>query len=425
MEIKVKKLPKSQVEIEIITTESQWEKARKTALAQLNQEVKVDGFRNGHIPEAVLIQKIGGEHALEHEVMDVLLPLSYSEAITQEKIAVIAHPEIEIIKHKPLEYKVKVDVYPEFELPDYAKIKIPKEEIKVAKQEIEEWVENFRKQASGYKEVERKAQKGDKVEIDFEGFSLDGVSLENTKSKNHPVILGENTLIPGFEDEVIGLQKAEEKEFQITFPKDYHAQNMAGKTTKFKVKLNKVWEVVLPELDEDFVQRITGTKKSVAELNKEIETSLLAKKTQDAQVQRENKWLEEVAKKIQIEIPGVLIKEETDFMVDDVKMRGLQQGLPWENYLKHLKKTEEEVRKEMEKTALERVKLRLVAQEIIKAEKIIVKDAEVTKKAEEIISRYPAKDKAKYQDFYKLGAKGFVQMKNQMIFEEMFKKVLN
>ena len=424
MKVQVKKLPKSKLEIEITTTEEQWEKARITTLKKLGQEVKVDGFRKGHIPENILIEKVGGEHALEHQIIDILMPKSYSDAITKEKIAVIARPEVEIVKHKPLVYKVKVDVYPEVELPDYKKVKVDSKEQKVTKKELDEWVENFRKQVAEKKEIKRAAKKGDHTEVDFEGFTLDGVPLENTKSKNHPVVLGENTLIPGFEDNIIGMKTGEEKEFEITFPKDYHAKKMAGKKVKFKVKLNKASEAVLPEVNEEFVKKVTGQKKSVDEFRKEIETSLLEKKTKDAQVERENKWLEEVGKKVKIELPEVLINEEVDFMIDDLKMRGLQQGLPWEKHLEHLKKTEEELRKEMQKTAEERVKLRLVAQEIIKAEKINVKDEDVMKAAQAVLLQQPPQNREKYEEFYKVGAKGFIQLKNQMVFEKMFKKVL-
>lgn len=424
MKVQVKKLPKSKLEIEITTTDEQWEKARKTALAKLSQEVKVDGFRQGHIPEEVIIKKIGGEQAMEHQIIDVLMPQSYSEAINQEKIAVIARPEIEVVSHKPLVYKVKVDVYPEVKLTDYTKVKVEQKKEKVTKKELDEWVENFRKQVGDHKEVSRAAKKGDKVEIDFEGFTPDGVPLENTKSKNHPIVLGENSLIPGFEDEVIGMKKAEEKEFNITFPKDYHAKTMAGKSTKFKVKLNKVQEAVLPEVNEAFVQKVTGSKKSVEEFKKEIEENLLEKKSKDAQVAQENKWLEEVGKKVTIDIPEVLINEEIEFMIDDLKMQGLQQGIPWEKHLTHLKKTEEELKKEMQKTAEQRVKLRLVAQEIIKAEKIVVTDKDVTKAVKELLSKQPPQTQAKHEDFYKPGAKGFLQLKNQMIFEKMFKQVL-
>lgn len=424
MKVQVKKLAKSKVEIEITTTDEQWKKARELTLKKLGEQMKVDGFRKGHVPENVLIEKAGGENSIEHHIIDTLLPKSYSDAITQEKIAVIAKPEVEIVTPKPLVYKVKVDIYPEIELPDYKKIKVAKKEQKVTKKEIDDWIENFRGQVAGKKEITRAAKKGDHAELDFEGFTLDGVPLENTKSKNHPVVLGENTLIPGFEENVIGLKTGEEKEFEITFPKDYHAKNMAGKKVKFRIKLNKLSEAVLPEVNEEFVQKVTGQKKSVDEFKKEIETSLLEKKSKDAQVERENKWLEEVSKKITIELPEVLVKEEVDFMIDDLKMRGLQQGLPWEKHLEHMKKTEDELKKEMQKAAADRVKLRLVAQDIIKAEKITVNDEDVTKATKVMMAQQPPQNRAKYEEFYKVGAKGFIQMKNQMVFEEMFKKVL-
>lgn len=424
MNLNVKKLPKSIVEIEVTTNEEQWEKARKVALVRLSEQVKVDGFRKGNIPENVLLQKIGGEAAFEQQILEVLLPQTYTDAIKQEKLMVLAQPDIEIKEHKPLVYIAKVAVYPEVKLPDYKKVKIDKKEQKATAKEIDEWVENFRKQVVDYKEIETKAKKGDKVEVDFEGFTLDGVPLDNTKSKNHPVILGENGLIPGFEEEIIGMQKGEEKEFEITFPKDYHAKNMASQKVKFKVKLNKVSEVILPEVNEAFVQKITGAKKSVEDFRKEIEEQLLLKKEQDEKNRRENEWLTIVSKKTNLETPDVLIKEEVDFMVDDLKMRGLQQGMPWENHLKHLKKTEDELRKEFQKTGEERVKMRLVAQEVIKEEKIIVDDKTVEVEIKKMIANQPPQNQESAKKNYAIGSKGFMQIKNQIMFDELFKKVL-
>lgn len=425
MQIKVKKLPKSIVEMEITTTETQWKEAYKLALQKLNQKMTVGGFRKGHIPEKVLIEKLGGEHAMEHQVIEVILPKTYAEAIKKENLPVIAQPEIEIVQQKPFIYKAKVAVYPEVILSDYQKVKIEKQEAKVKKTEIEEWVEKFQKQASEEKEVERKAKKGDKVEVDFEGFTLDGVPLDNTKSKNHPVVLGENALIPGFEEEIIGMEPGMEKEFKITFPKDYHAKNLANKEVKFKIKLNKLLEFILPDLNEDFVQKITGEKKSLESFRKEIEESLLEKKKQETQTKRENDWLAEVTKKAKMEIPEILINEEVEFMLDDMKMNGLQQGLPWEKYLQHLKKSEADLKKDFEKSAEERVRLRMVAQEIIKKEKITVPEEEVEKRAEQIIAIQPPQQQAQYRKHYEIGTKGFMQLKNQMIFEKMFQQFLN
>lgn len=425
MEVKLKKLPKSMLEIEVTTDANQWEKAQKTALKKLSEKIKIDGFRKGHVPEEVLMKQIGGKEALSSYVIEVLLPQTYSEVVKEKQILVLAQPEVEIKSHQPFVYVAKVAVYPEVKLTDYAKIKIKKEASVVTKKEIDDWVEKFRKQVVEYKEVERVAKKGDKVEVDFEGFTLDGVPLDNTKSKNHPVVLGEGGLIPGFEDEIIGMKKGAEKEFEITFPKDYHAEKMAGQKVKFKIKLNLVSEVVLPQIDENFVQKITGTKKSVEDFRKEIETQLLLKKEEDARNKRENDWLKELIKKATMEIPEILLTEEVDFMIDDLKMQGLQQGLPWEHHLKHLQKTEEELRKDFQKTAEERIKMRLVAQEVIKQEKITVDDKTVEVEIKQILESQPAQQKEQYKKHYIKGGKGFMQLKNQLIFDKLFKKMLD
>ena len=172
------------------------------------------------------------------------------------------------------------------------------------------------------------------------------------------------------------MKKGEEKEFKITFPKNYQAQNLANQKVKFKVKLNLLNEVVLPEVNEDFVQKITGTKKSVDDFRKEIKNSLMQKEQKNEKHRRENEWIEQVSKKTKLEIPDVLITEEISFMIDDSKMQGLQQGIPWEKYLLQIQKTEDEIKKEMQAPAKKRIQSRLVVQEIIKKEQIVINDKE-------------------------------------------------
>ncbi|MCK5471913.1 FKBP-type peptidyl-prolyl cis-trans isomerase, partial [Candidatus Gracilibacteria bacterium] len=202
MQVSVKTLPKSEIEFTIEVNEKQLETARAEAMWRFQKEVKIDGFREGNIPEEKIIERVG-EKNIVLETNDIAIKLTYAEAVKQEKLKVISHPKVELQSTEPLKFTAKVAVLPEVELGDWRKIKLKKEELPVEKKEIEAVVKDISRGNAEAKEVKnRAAQKGDRVEIDFEGFTPDGVPLDGTQSKNHTLILGEGNFVPGFEEGV-------------------------------------------------------------------------------------------------------------------------------------------------------------------------------------------------------------------------------
>ncbi|MBD3360231.1 trigger factor, partial [Candidatus Peregrinibacteria bacterium] len=343
--------------------------------------------------------------------------------VIKEKIQVVSRPKIKIEKDEPLTYTATVAVLPNVEVKDYKSIKIPKEEPKVTDKDIKAVIEDLKKYATTNKEVDRPAKKGDRVEVDFEGFDKNGKPIENTKSKNHPVIIGEGSLIPGFEDELIGLKKDEKKEFELKFPKDYAKKDFQNKEVKFKVEIKKVEEPKTPELNEEFIQKMTGKKLSIDEFKKDVENNIKARKKQEAVQKRENKYLEELLKKTNVEIPEALIEEEAQYILQEMKEDIASKGLQFEKFLEHKNTTEEELREKYRPEAEKRIKVRLALRHLIKEENIEATEEEIKQEFEKIKANYPPEEDKKLDKEFESGNLK-VQIANKLALQKLFKKVL-
>lgn len=425
MKYTIKKLKDSKISVSISIEEKDINHARKHAVEKIASEVKVSGFRAGKVPESVLVKQVGAD-AIQMETENIAISHAYMDFLKESKTLPLDKPEIKITKESPLEFTAEISVKPEIKLGDYRKVVVKKEDIKISKKEIDEVIEDLSKRAPDYKEVTRKAKKEDRLTIDFAGFDLEGNAVPNTSAQDHVIVIGSNTFIPGFEDELIGLKANEDKEFKIKFPENYQAKEMASKEFKFKVTVKKVEESKLSDINEDFVEKITGKKDTVESLRQEIEKNLLIKKERESRVKREEELLEKLLKASnKFEVPQVLVNEETEFILDNLRMQGLQQGLPWENYLKALNKTEEDLKREFKNKAETQVKYRLIIQEIIAVEKIDADDKEVEKRASAELMKHKPEHQKQMASSYAKGGKHFSQIKNMMQVEKVFSSFLS
>ena len=423
MNVKIKKLPKSQVELTIAVPYETYLKGEKMALEEISKELKIDGFRAGHIPEDV-IRKHVKEEAIRATAMEKILPQTYADAVKKHNIQVIAPPKVDIkspIKKEgdELVYVATVAIMPEAKVGDYKKIKVAHPKVKVGNKQIEETIQMVLDRSAEWKDVKRKAKKEDRVEVAFEGFDDKGNSIPNTASKNHPVILGSNTMIPGFEDKIIGMNIGEDKEFDITFPKNYHATAMQGKKVKFKVTLGRLEEKIEQKLDKELIKKVTGQEQSVADFKKAIEADLLNEMNMRAKQEHDNKVVQEIIKITKADLPDMLIEEEIKYMLKDQKERIKQQGLTWEQYLKHIKKTEEDFIKDHQKIAKERILARLGTQVILKDAKIEVSDEKVNEKINELASRYPEDQQKHLREHYKKESDNYRGLKNNIAADKL------
>lgn len=424
MKVEVKNLPNSEVELTITVPYEEYTKWQKKAIADIGKEVKIPGFRPGHVPEDIVKEKVS-EEAIKMATLDYVFPQTYSKVVREKDIQVVARPEVDIKSEVEKEgddfvYTAKVAIMPEAELGDYKKVKVARKPVKVTQANIDETVNMIMSRYAEWQDVDRAAKEGDRAEVAFEGFDEKGKSIPNTTSKNHPIVIGSKMMIPGFEDEIIGLKKGDEKEFDITFPKDYHAEAMKGKKVKFKITLNRLEEKKEQKLDKDLVKKITGSDQSVEEFKKLVEEDLEKEMEQGHKQEFENEVIEKLVKQTKVSIPQALIDQEIDYMVQEQKGRLKQQGLDWETFLKHSKKTEEEVRKDYANSAEDRIKARLCMQAVLKKEKIEASDKEVKDRVDEIVSSYPKEQQESIKKHYEQDLEASEYIRNGLVADKLF-----
>jgi trigger factor len=423
MKSEIKKLPKSLVEITITAPYDDYKKAEKSAVEEISKEIKVDGFRSGHIPEEIVREKVG-DSDIRAVATENLVKLTYAQAVKEHNIQPIVHPKIDVKtpvrkEGDELVYTATVSVMPEISVGDYKKIKVARPSVKVEEKQIDDTIRMILDRFAEWNEVRRPAKNGDRAEADFEGFDEKGAAIPNTKSKNHPIILGDKTMVPGFEDAIIGMSPGEKKEFDIVFPKDYHAKNMQGAKILFKVTLNSLEEKKEKELDEATIEKITGQKQTADDFRKFVEKNLLAEMQHRAQSDHDNKVVQEIIKITKAELPDELISQEIEMFKNEQKERIKEQGLTWEQYLAHVKKTDEDFAKDHRKGAEERLIARLGVLHILKDSKIEVSDDEADKKIDEMISGYPKEYQEKAREYYKKGSAAHQTLKNNMAADKL------
>lgn len=422
VDFSIKKLAKSEIEITIIVPADILESARKRAAEEIAKDVKVKGFRPGHVPPEVLKDHVDPKY-IEARAQELAIQRGYAEVVIQENLQVVSRPKVEIKEDEPLKFIATVTILPEVELKDHKSIKVPKLEIKLEDKDIEAVIEDMLKYGTSYKDVERASQKGDRVEVDFEGFDKDGVTLEGTKSKNHPVVIGDGMMIPGFEDQLIGIKKDETKEFDITFPKDYGKKEFQNKKVKFKSTVKRIEEPQKPEFNEELIEKMTGKKQSTDEFKKEVESNLRDKKEQEAKQERENKYIEELLKRTKVEVPDALIDEESEYILMEMKEDIEKRGLEFEKYLETAKVNKDDLLKKYRPEAERRIRIRLALQKVIKEEEIDVSDQDLKEEMDKIIANYPEDQKPKViEEFEKGNLK--TSLANRLALRKLFDKVL-
>ncbi len=377
MNIASEKLPNSEIKLKIELSELEMETYRLKSVQQLSAKVDIKGFRPGKVPQEVAEQSLNKDYVQAHAI-DLAIAPTYMEAVKDQKLAPIAHPKVTVISQSPLIFEAIIPLYPEVSVKDYKSIKLEKKPVVVTDETISAEIKRFQTQHATYADVDRAAQMGDRVEIDFQGFDEGGAALDGTTSKNHPLVLGENAFVPGFEEQLIGQKITEERELTVTFPSDYFHKPFQSKVVKFKVKLNRLEERHLPALDAELIKKITNQDLSEADFRAELQTKLIKSMEQDEQGRLENSFLEAVQSSTTASFSDILIEEEIHYMIDEQKHDLESRGINWEQYLSATGKTHEDLHKDKHQEAENRLKLRFGVQELFKLEQIEVTPEEVT-----------------------------------------------
>lgn len=424
MQSDIKSLPKSQILITIEVTEEELKGYEDMAAKRVSEAVEIPGFRKGQAPKAFVISKIGPD-AFFQEVLNVALPRSYYEAVKDKKLEVISKPEIKILSRSPLKFEAQVAVFPEIKLKGYEDLKIPEGDISVTDAEIDEVVTEMRRAKASYKTLERAIEKGDRIEIDFQGFDEGGAILEKTGSKNHPLFVGEGTLAPGFEEELVGMKVGEKKKFPLKFPKNFHHAPLKGKTVHFEVEMKRGEETILPEFDEAFIEGALGQKKQIAEFKEIIKKDLHFRKRLEDRRQRENQLLEKFLKDARFDTPPLLIEEEIDAMIADLAREFEQNGADFEALKKKLEAEKRDLKKEYAAEAEKRVRVRLIISFLFRKLAIEVNDEDMKRASERLLARTPEKDKTEVSK--NLNTKGdiYLRLRNNLMLEKLFARFLD
>ena len=394
MSVKVEKTQnKNEVKLEFIVEAKIFDEGMKKVFNKNAKYFNIPGFRKGKAPMNI-VEKYYGETIFHEETFNEIVPAIYDEAIKENKLEVVSKPEISIEqmgKGKDLKFTAIVSTKPEVKLGKYKGISLEKVEYTVTEKDIDDEVNHMAEHNSRMIAVtDRAAKTGDTTVIDFVG-TVDGVEFEGGKAENHELVLGSNTFIPGFEDQVAGMKIDDVKDVKVKFPDEYFSKDLAGKDAVFKVTLHEIKTKELPKIDDEFAKDVSEFD-TLKELREDIKTKKEKQNAERAKAELEENAVKAVAAESEVEIPAGMIEIEIDNMKQDMDRRLSYQGINLEQYLNMLGKTVADFRKESEEPAKESIKYRLVLDAICEDAKIEVSDEEVDAKLKELAASYGRKE---------------------------------
>ena len=368
-------LEKSMVALTVEVGAADFEAAVEKAYRKQRGSIRMPGFRPGKAPRK-MIERMYGEAIFYEEAVNAALPDAYGAAVKEKELQVVGYPQVELLEvgKEGFSFKATVAVYPQVTLGQYKGIEAPKAEVKVLAADVNARLKEMADRNSRMVSVERKVKKGDVANIDFEGF-MDGVPFDGGKSDNFDLEIGSGQFVPGFEDQIIGMEIGEEKDLDITFPEDYHA-DLAGKSVVFHVKVNAVKVKETPALDDEFAKDVSEFD-TLAELKKDVKAKLTEEREEAGRRAFEDVVMNKVAEGIQADIPDAMVEEQAHRFVENLKMQVQSQGIPFEQYMQMTNMDEEKLLEEAHTPAVNQVRMDLAIAAIAKAENIEVSDEDV------------------------------------------------
>ena len=383
------KLSSNKVKLSFVVEPEKFEQGIKKAYQKMVKKINIPGFRRGKAPMKV-VESYYGESVFYEEAFDAIFPEIYQEALKEHNVEVVDRPDLdvqEIGRGKELKFTVEVFVRPDVTLGAYKNLGIVKTVDEVTEDDVKAEIERARDRASRWVEVsDRAAKLDDQVNINYAGF-LGEEQFQGGTADNHDLVLGSGAFIPGFEDQLVGAEIGSDVDVNVTFPEQYHSEELAGKAVVFHVHVNGIREKEMPALDEDFVKEVSETANTVEEYKAEIRERLEKQAENRAETAFENEVIEKVCENAEVDIPAAMIEDQIDSMLRDMEMRMMYQGMKLEDYVKYTGQTMEQLREMYKPSAEERVKTQLVVNAVMKAEEIKADetetDAEIAKYAEQ------------------------------------------
>lgn len=381
------KIEKSQVVLTIEVGAAEFQAAIEKAYQKMRRKINVPGFRPGKAPRKIIEGMYGAEVFFE-EAINIAFPDAYEEAVKEKELQAVGYPSVELVGEATRDgfaFKATVPVYPEVTLGEYKGLSAEKDEVKVTAADVEERLKQLSDRNTRLVSVEREAREGDTAVIDFEGF-LDGKPFDGGKGRNHSLELGSHSFVPGFEEQVAGMKAGEEKDIDITFPEDYHAE-LAGKAVVFKVKCLEVKEKEVPEMDDEFAKDVSEFD-TLKDLKADLKKKLTEERQKDADRAFEDALMEKVAEGIAADIPDAMIEGQARQFLDNFKMQISQQGIPYDQYMEMTGMSEEKLLEDAKEPAARQVRMDLAMAAIIKAEGIEADDEEVEAEYQSLAGQY-------------------------------------
>ena len=380
-------------EITIKIEGKEWEEAMDKAFQKANKKAKIDGFRPGKAPKDIFIKKYGKE-SLMMDAADLSINDAYLKMLEENKdLEIVAQPELKLksLDENGVEFVFTLTLKPEVKLGKYKGLKVTKDSTEVTEEEIDETIMNMRNRYAENRVKDGEIVDGDVAVIDFEGFK-DDVPFEGGKAEGYSLKIGSHTFIPGFEEALVGMKAGESKDIHLTFPEDYHSEELQGQPVVFKVTVNEVKETIIPELSKEFYEDLGMEGINDEEsLRNQVKENIAARKEMEA----ENKYTDDLLKvaieNMTVEVPEVMVTEEIDRMLRQYEDNLKMQGLTLEQFYQFTNSDEAALKDQMKEEALNRVKARLLLEEVAKVEKLEISDEEADQEAEKLAERYGMK----------------------------------
>ena len=368
MKTTVKKLSATRVIVTVAAGQPELETAEQVALKRMAKKIKVNGFRQGHVPIAV-VKKHADPHTLSQETLEAAINRAVAEAFLSNKLQVLDRPEVELKKFVPgetLEFTAEADIMPEVKLGDYKKLKATKKAIKVDKKDVEEVIERIRKGLAEKTETTEGARDGDEVIIDFVG-KRGGEAFQGGTGKDYPLTIGSGTFIPGFEEALVGLKAGDKKDVALQFPKDYHAKDLAGADVVFETTVKKVNKVELPELNDEFAAK-AGPYTSMDDLRQDIEAEITAQQERQSLDELKDDLVKQLVAASDVAVPDVLRQDQIRSLEQDLVQNLRYRGMTLDQYYESrgFANRDAWVEAEANDTAEARIKAGLVLAELSK-----------------------------------------------------------
>lgn len=375
----------SEVAFEIVKDGEEYSKLRKEVLSKF-KNVKVDGFRKGHVPEDVIEKTFADD--IRDEILNRVIREEYAEVLKDKSFRPVSELQITDLKLEKdsLKVNLKVAVFPEFDLPEYKGLNIELEKVEVSDEDVSSQLDKMLSRAKKYeKTIREEAKNGDIATIDFEGF-VDGVAFEGGKAEGHKLELGSKTFIDNFEEQIIGHKVGEEFEVNVKFPEEYHAENLKGKPAVFKIKLHSLEEIVLPELNDDFAKE--NGADTLEDLKTNVRANLLVEKENQAKNVKLSKIVEKIVDGVNLEVPEILVEQDIDANISQFVQQLQMQGMNLESYLSMTGQTVEKMREDLRANAIKGIKTSFVLSKIGETEDIKVSDEDIENELKNIASMY-------------------------------------